>query len=411
MYDLAIIGAGVAGIACAKIAAKYGFKILLLEENREAFGGTCLNKGCIPTKFFLNSSKLNKNWQEIFKEKNEVIEKIKTPCLNYLKNKGVEIVWGQTSFLDEHTLKINGKEKAARNIIVACGSTPAKILDYDKAIFAQELFSQPTIPEKFLIVGAGSAGVELASLLNGLGKTVCVVEKEKTILPSFDCYLTSRLRIILQKKGIKIETEKDALIKNYEEFDMIISSVGRVPNIKDLGMEKIGLSQNANGWIKTDEFMKTNLEGIYACGDITGKKLLAYVAEYQAGICIKNIMNTKDAEDYSGIPECVFSSPQIAQVGILEDEARAKNLKYRVIKSNFLKFSSSYVYNDNDGFIELLVNEEDRIIGAGIISLFAAELINILSLCIKNNLTLSDLKKNVFIHPTLSEIIPLLLLV
>jgi dihydrolipoamide dehydrogenase len=189
----------------------------------------------------------------------------------------------------------------------------------------------------------------------------------------------------------------------------VIVSVGRTPNTKNLGIVKIGLSVNSAGWIKTDKYMRTNLKNIYACGDITGKKLLAYVAEAQAEVCVNNILKKKMEEDYCGIADCVFSLPQIARVGISEEEAKNKNIKHKVIRSNFLKFSSSYVYSDSGGFIQVIVNKRDRIIGASVISNAASELISIFSLVIKNKLKAKDLKKSFFIHPTLSEIIPLFL--
>ncbi len=236
-----------------------------------------------------------------------------------------------------------------------------------------------------------------------------MIEKEERILPLFDSYLVSRLKIILQRKGIKIETGKDVKDYNLDNFDLIISAVGRVPNSKSLDIETLKLEKSPGGWIKTDQYLRTNLKNIYACGDITGKMLLAYVAEYQAHLCIDNISGKKRKENYKGIGECVFSSPSIAKVGMSEDEAKSKGIKYDLIQSNFMKFSSSYVYGDGDGFIRIIIDKRKRIIGAGIISQVAGELINMLSLCIKNKLTVDDLKKNVFIHPTLSEIIPQLL--
>ncbi|MDD4183047.1 MAG: dihydrolipoyl dehydrogenase, partial [Candidatus Omnitrophica bacterium] len=151
-----------------------------------------------------------------------------------------------------------------------------------------------------------------------------------------------------------------------------------------------------------------NIKNIYACGDVAGKRLLAYVAEAQAQVCIDNIMGRKENMDYLSIADCVFSIPQIAKIGILEAEAKEKNLKYKIFKTNFLKFSSSYVYDDQNGFIQVIAGEGDKIIGASIISNQAAELINIFSYAIYNNLTIGSFKKCFFIHPTLSEIIPAL---
>ena len=400
MYEVAIIGAGAAGIACAKKALKAGLRTLLIEEGKESLGGTCINRGCIPTKFFLKSSHTHGGtWLDSFKGSREVIKKIKAPLIPFLEKQGLNMLWGKARFLDKNSLDVAGTTIAAKNMIIATGSSPKAIISNPK----------DTIGDKILIVGAGYIGLEVASVLRNFGKDVSLIEKEEQILPSFDSYLAQRLRVILERKGIKIETGKDIKDYNLDNFDLVISAVGRVPNLEGLDTEAINLAKSPGGWVKTDKYLQTNLKGVYACGDITGKKLLAYVAGYQAHICVNNIKGKKQSQEYKGLSECVFSSPSLAKVGILEDEAKLKGIKYKVIKSNFMKFSSSYVYGDSDGFIEILVDKRKRIIGAGIISQAAGELISILSLCIKSNLKVDDLKRCVFIHPTLSEIIPQLL--
>jgi dihydrolipoamide dehydrogenase len=409
MYDLAIIGAGPAGIACAKQALKKKLKVILLEKNQDFFGGTCLNFGCIPLKTLLNLSKKEKNWQKILEIKNEVVEKIKRPLLDYL-TKLIDIRWGGVCFLDRNTLKVDKEIIKAKNIVIACGSLAKEIEKRSNTIIAEELLKRKDLPNKILIVGAGFIGLEFASLLNNLGKEVYLIEKEEQILPFFgERDLVKRLRIILERKGIKIQTNKDLFSLDLDEFELVIFCGGRKPNIGGLGAERIGLSLSEEGFVLTDGFLRTNLENIYACGDITGKKMLAYTAEYQASLVVKNITEEQSEEDYSVLPECVFSLPQIAKVGILEEEAKKKNISYRLIKSNFLKFSASFSYQDQDGFIKVYLDENDCIIGASIISHYACELINIFSLIIKNHLTLKDLAKSTFIHPTVSEIIPLLL--
>jgi len=409
MYEVAIIGAGAAGITCAKEALKAGLRTVLIEERKESLGGTCINKGCIPAKFFLKSSLLAKSWLDSFTGSQKVIEKIKSPLLSFLEKQGLDAVWGRARFLDKNSLDVAGTPISAKKIIIATGSSPRTIINNSKVIFAEDLFSKDVIGSKILIIGAGYIGLEVASALKNFGKDVNLVEKEEQILPSFDSYLAQRLRVILERKGIKIETGKDVKDCDLDNFDLVISAVGRVPNLEGLDTKAINLAKSPGGWVKTDKYLRTNLKSIYACGDITGKKLLSYVAEYQAHICINNIKGKKQREEYKGLSECVFSSPSLAKVGILEDEAKLKGVKYEVIKSNFMKFSSSYVYGDTDGFIEVLIDKRKRIIGAGIISQAAGELISILSLCIKNSLKVDDLKRCVFIHPTLSEIIPQLL--
>jgi len=405
MYDLAIIGSGPAGITCAKKALKHKLKTVIIEKDPQLLGGVCLNQGCIPTKFLLKASNNGRSWEDCTNGSQELIKKIKSPLIASLEKQGISFSWGTASFLNNQTLKVEGREIKARYIIVAGGSAPKNLINHSKVVFAQDLFNLKNLPDKILIAGAGAVGIEFGCLLQNFKKDVLLIEKENRILPGFDSYLSQRLQVILRRRGLNIKTAQNITEYNLDDFDLVVSALGRKPNIESLQLENAGIHLDENGWINTDKFTRTNVENVFTCGDINGKKLYAYTAEYQAEICIKNIMGKTEEEDYRGLPECVFSCPQIAQAGILEAEAKQKNIKYTVIKSNFLKFSSAYVYGDTDGFIKLIFDEQERIIGAGIISELAAELINMLSLCIKNNLKLSDIKKCQFIHPTLSEII------
>ncbi|MBU1112686.1 MAG: NAD(P)/FAD-dependent oxidoreductase [Candidatus Omnitrophica bacterium] len=408
MYDLAIIGAGPAGIAAARAARSAGLKTVLFERSQDSFGGTCLNRGCIPTKFLLHNSKSGQSWSQLKAQLKETIGKIKSPLLDSLKKNGLDIVFGQVIFQDKNTLDCKGRKFSAKNIIIASGSVPKNIFKSGSVVLAEEIFSRPDLADQVLIVGAGYIGIELASLLNSLGKRVRLIEKEDDILLGFDSQLTRRLRVILEKRGIVIETGVDSAKFDFDRFGLVVSATGRTANLDSLNIENSQVSIDKQGWIRTDEYLRSSQGHIYACGDVTGKKLLAYVAEYQGNLCVKNITGKNIREDYFGLPEAVFSKPQIARVGLLEKEAEARGIKITIIKSNFLRFSSSYVYGDTDGYIKVLVDQQGKIIGAGIISETAAELINTVSLAIKNGLKLDDLKQSLFIHPTISEIIPLL---
>lgn len=408
MYDVAIIGAGPGGISCAKEASLLGLKTILIDKDPLFFGGTCLNVGCIPAKYLINHSKYTKSWKDLFDGKNNTVEKIKTPLLNQLKNQKIEIVWADAKIIDKNTISLGEQKIEAKNIVIATGSSPRTITADKKVLPAQEIFNQPVLGNRFLIIGAGYIGVETASLLHLLGKDVFLIEKESRILPFADESLAKRLRVVLEKKRIKIKTNDDVANYNLDDFDMVLSAVGCTPNTKDLGLENAGVDLK-DGWVETDDFLKTSVNNIYACGDVTGKKALAYVAEYQGRICAQNIAGKSSKQDLENIPECVFSVPQLAQVGLAVSDAKAKNIPHRIIRSNFLRFSSSYVYGDTDGFIQVIVGEDDRILGAGIISNFAADLANALSICIRTKLKASDLGDAVLIHPVISEILSLVM--
>ncbi|MCF7907765.1 MAG: NAD(P)/FAD-dependent oxidoreductase [Candidatus Omnitrophica bacterium] len=408
MYDLAIIGAGPAGISAAKSALAAGLKSILIDKSENAFGGVCLNQGCIPTKFFIQNSNSSKSWSDLLVLKQALIEKIKLPIIGSLKKQGLDIIFGEASFVDKNTLAVNGEKVLAKNIIIASGSLSKDIFKSSKTISVESVLDQKILADNILIIGAGYVGVELSSLLHKFGKKVLLIEKENQILPSFDSQLSSRLEVILKRQGVELETGVDANKYDFSKFSMIVQAVGRSPSLEGLKLENAAVLVDGNGWIKTDNYLKTSQDNIYACGDVIGKRLLAYVAEYQGRLAVDNISGKNILEDYSGLPECVFSQPQLAKVGILEAEAKLEGINFKVIKSNFLKFSSAHVYDDSDGFMKVLIDDQGKIIGAGIISKHAGELISIFSLCIKNQLNLNDLKKCLFIHPTLSEIIPLL---
>lgn len=408
-YDLAIIGAGAAGIACAKEAIKYNFKTILIERQIESFGGTCLNKGCIPTKFLINNALPDADYAQVFKNKNLIIEKVKLPLQSYFQKNKIETAYGEALLVDSNHIDVSGRRLTAKNIIIATGSLPKKIFDYSNLIVPEDFFSLSGLPKKVLIIGAGYIGIEFASMLAGFGCLVVVAEQEGNILSSFEYSLTSRLRQILEKKGIVINTGVNAKDYNPKDYDLVICAVGRYSNIKSLGLDKAGVLLDEKGWVKTDKSLRTNVPSIYACGDVNGHRLLAYAAEYQAQVCLQNIAGKNILEDYSGFADCVFCRPQIAKVGITAEEASAAGIKFRVVKSNFMRFSAAYAHSDIDGFMQILVDDSDRIIGAAIVSRLASELISIFSLCLKNGITAKVLAGSTFIHPALSEIIPLLL--
>ncbi|MCM8823172.1 MAG: NAD(P)/FAD-dependent oxidoreductase [Candidatus Omnitrophica bacterium] len=405
MYEVAIIGGGAAGIELAKQCGKNKLSSVVIDYSLDNLGGTCLNKGCIPTKYYLNISRYNNNLRELYENKNNIVLSIKKLAFDYLRKQGIEFIWGKARLSDSHTILVDSKKIEARYIVIATGSKPYSPIEPSREIiFAEDIFSFPQLPDKFLVIGGGAVGLEIACILNNLGRKVTIVEKENSILPNFDCSITQRLKLILEKKGINFNLAQDIKNYNLKDFDMVILACGRVPNVEDLGLDVLGIVCQ-NSWIKTDERLRTNIPNIYSCGDVIGEKLYAYAGLHQARVCVDNILGKHSYKDYLGLAQCVFTQPNLATVGILEEEAKSKNIKYKVVKSNFLPFSSSYVYLDTQGFIEVLFDEDEKIIGAGIISHLASELISIFSLAIRYGFTISELRKATFIHPTISEII------
>lgn len=408
MYDLAIIGAGAAGIEAARYAFIYKLKAVLIERNQEHFGGVCLNKGCIPAKFYLSHSKHTVSLRDMFNKKDAMVNSLKDNTLKYLRKQGVDIVWGRAHFINDTTLSVDGAKINARHVLIATGSLPRTVLvpENKKIIVAEDIFSFETLPQKFVIVGAGSIGMEMACILRNLDKEVLVVEKEERILCRFDPRLTQRLRVLLERKGINIRTSTDINEIKLDAFDMVLLATGRIAATSMLNLASAGITLSPSGVINVDQSMRTHTVNIYACGDVASSKMYAYTAQYQARLSIESIVGHPVECEYTGIPECVYTIPQLAQVGIREQEARDHHIPIEVKEASFVKFSSSHVYGDTQGYIKVIIDKHNYIRGAAILSRWAAELISIFSLTIRAGLTLNSLKECIFLHPTLSEIIP-----
>lgn len=410
-YQLAVIGAGPAGYFAALKAAGLGVKTLLIEK--EHLGGTCFNKGCIPAKFIINSighlSFLNKtvsagltlDYQKVFQEKNSKISSLNKAMLEFLKKSRVDIMFGRASISDNQQVEVNGESIQADNILIACGSKPScfKGIPENKILFAEDFLSSKNIPdfENILIIGAGAIGIEMAFVFKHLGRKVTIVEREENILPFMDREISRRYEILLKQEGITVFKGKSFEDLDLNVFDKILVSVGRKPD--SLGLPEDFLT--SRGWVKAGPDFKV-ADRIYACGDILGRDMFAYTAQRQAEYIIGSIFDKQDFL-YNQYPICVFGLPQIAKVGLTQEQADEKGISYRVRKIYFRTSSSSLVYGDESGFGKIIIGENGQILGAHLISCLASELISFYTLAVNKNLTLKDLKEILLIHPTLSE--------
>ncbi len=409
MYDLAIIGAGAAGIEAAKQARARKLKTILIERGKPSFGGVCLNQGCIPTKFYLERSQAALSpISELKKAKDDLVTGFKKAVLSYLKQAGLDIVWGQAEFSGPRSLVVDSKKIEATNILIATGSLPVApcLPDRKKIFFAEEIFSLPDIPQRVGIVGGGAIGMEIACLLKRLGRAVTVMEKEDRILSGFDQRLVQRLRQLLEKDGIRIKTSACFSPGETDDYDIVLLAAGRKSVVKDLKLSAAGITPDAAGRIKVDRLMRSEVPHIFACGDVASEKMYAYLAEYQARCCVNTIAGRESACEYRGIPECVYTLPQLARVGLDESQAAQQGIKVTVKQSSFARFSSAHVYGDVQGFVKVLIDEKGALRGATILSRRAAELISLFSLAIRQNISSADLQEAVFLHPSLSEIMP-----
>ncbi|HHZ03070.1 MAG TPA: dihydrolipoyl dehydrogenase [Tissierellia bacterium] len=439
-YDIIIIGGGPGGYPAAIYAAKNKAKVAIVE--RDEFGGTCLNRGCIPTKTFIKSANLytefknckrfgitvsdvNFNWDEILKNKNNVVRGLTKGVQALLKGNGVDIYKGNALLLNENTVKVTGKKEeliTGANIIIATGSKPSTVpiegVDLDGVITSNEALELKELPKSLAIIGGGVIGVELAYVFNSFGVDVTVIEMLPEILPRQDLDAIKVLKASLIKRGIniltdtqltKIEKEKGQLKVNYQTnkgegsitVDKVLMSIGRKAELDVLN----GLPVNVNKTgIVVDDYLRTNIPNIYAVGDVIGKVMLAHVATYQAIIAVKNILGQNTKMDYKVIPSCIYTNPEIASVGLTEEEAKERYGSLKVGKFPFAASGKAKTIGETEGFVKIICEEKyNEIIGVHIVGPHATELIAEAALAMKMECTAEELVDTIHAHPTLSE--------
>lgn len=422
MFDLCVIGSGWAGFNAALRAAELGASVCLIEKDK--LGGVCLNRGCIPTKALANSSKIfshlkdasdfgievkdySANFQKIQEYKTRVIEKLSSGILFHLKSKKVQIINAEARISSQNEIIAGEQKIQAKHIIIAAGSRPTElpILKFDgkRVISSDEILELNSVPRNLLIVGGGVIGCEFASIFSAIGTEVTIVELLDRLLPLEDKEISQKIETIFKKKGIKFNTQTN--IENFpkEGFEKILVCVGRTPNTENLGLEDAGVKTEKKR-ICVNNFLETNIPNIYAIGDCVGRKMLAHVASYEAIVAAENIFSRKREVKYSAIPNCIFTDPEVASVGLSEEEALRQGLSIKTNKFNFLSSGMAHILGETEGFIKLIANAKTKeILGASIIGPKATELIAVLTLCIRKGLKLEDIYDTIFAHPTLSE--------
>lgn len=421
-YDLIVIGAGWAGFTAAIKAKESGKRVALVE--RDLVGGTCLNRGCIPTKALIQSAKIfslikksksfgieaqvpSINFSEIQSRKDKLIQQLRQGMLFRLK--GVDVLVGAARLISADALKIGDKNITTGAILIATGSKPAQLKDLrfdgQKIISSDEILNLGSIPKSLLIIGGGVIGCEFAGLFSVFGSVVTIVEKLPQLLPGVDKDLAKKLELSYKKKGIKVNTGADALSVDFNSFDKVLLCIGRAPGTGDLGLEGLGVELE-RGRIKVDEYLKTNIPNIYAAGDCTGKVMLAHYAAYQGEIAVHNIFNPGSMikADNQAVPSCIFTDPEIAAVGFDETAAQEKGFKIKIHKFDFLASGMARIQEETEGFIKIISDESSgSVLGASIMGPKATELIAVLAVAVTNSLNVTQLKKTIFAHPTLSE--------
>ncbi|MGI6286658.1 dihydrolipoyl dehydrogenase [Neomoorella humiferrea] len=441
-YQIAIIGGGPGGYVAAIRAAQLGAKVVVVEQ--DALGGTCLNRGCIPTKALLAGAALIKGIQgaaafgidvtsyrvdygRLAARKDAVVKQLNQGIAFLFKKNKVDLIKGRGYLKGPGRVAVTTAEGAvedieAENIILATGSEPALLtsLGYNgsSVVTSNEALAWTEVPGELLIIGGGVIGCEFASLFAVLGSKVTIVEMMPTILPMIDVEISRRFSMLLKKAGVEIKTKAQITEVREEggrvratladgqtiEADKVLISIGRRFNTRDLGLEEAGIELGPKGEVIVDEYMRTNVPGIYAVGDITNKVQLAHVASAQGLAAVATIMGRPTKVNYDAVPSCIYTLPEIAGVGLTKEAAEERGLKVKVGKFPFQASGKALCSGETEGMVKIIAEaESDRILGVFIMGPHATELIAEGALAVNKGITAGELAATIHAHPTLSE--------
>ncbi|MED4227875.1 dihydrolipoyl dehydrogenase [Neobacillus cucumis] len=445
MASIVIIGGGPAGYVAAITAAQQGHEVTIIDQG--PLGGTCLNEGCMPTKALLESAGVyNKlqnasefgirlpsgcieiDWNAVQGRKNKIVSTL-VQGIQYLMSKNkVKVVKGSASFLTSRVLRIehNGKQEeiTADKVIIAAGSEPIQLpfapFDGDWIIHSGQAISLQSIPSSLLIVGGGVIGCEFASIFSRLGTKVTIVEMADQLLPGEDKDVAAILHKELENDGVTIypstrlkdlnKDQKKAFFENDKglhelESDLVLVSIGRKPRVNSLGLENIGIDFTRQG-IVVNEQMQTNMPNIYACGDVIGGIQLAHVAFHEGTVAALNACGLDAQVNYRAVPRCIYTSPEIASVGLTEKQAIDQYGDIRVGEFPFSANGKALISNEQAGKVKVLVEPEyGEIVGVSIVGPHATELIGQGTVMLHAELTTDTMEQFIAAHPSLSEAI------
>jgi len=444
--DVVIIGGGVGGYVAAIKGAQLGLKVALIEKDK--IGGICLNHGCIPTKslassaqiweyiknasqYGLSADNISFDFNKIIERKDKIVNRLTLGVQNLLKARKVHVIGGTAELNSPTEIKVhrnNDKEEIlkTKNVIIATGSAVRKIniegIDHKNIIDTNEALVLKALPKKMLIVGAGYSGVEFASIFNSFGVEICVMDLLKRILLPVDDEIANSLLGILKKQGInfslnskldKIVSKGDGLsvnIKSKEEekemaFEKVLLSTGRVPDFGGLNIQGLGIELENEG-IKVDKYMRTNVPGIYAVGDVVAKKMLAHIATAQGQVAVQHIAGIDRPMSYRVIPFCVFTNPEVASVGYNENEGREEFSEINIFRFPYRANGKALGMDEKEGYVKMIANAKDnQVVGIHIVGAHASDLIAEATLAIQQRCTAADIAETIHAHPTLPETI------
>lgn len=442
-FDIAIVGSGPGGYVAALKAAQGGARVAMIE--REELGGTCLNVGCIPSKALLASAErlhelrnsaalgirvdgeVGFDYTAVLNHKERTVRQLRAGVDALLRSNGVQIVQGQAQFLAPDCLQIGTAQSdqvSARNIIIATGSTEARPpipgLDTPGIVGSRQALSLPAPPASLTIVGGSALGCEFASIFSHFGSKVTIVEALPRLLPVEDTDLGKGLARIFERQGIAVKTgTRVARFEPIEagvrttvshgdreeslDSEMVLTAIGRVPYTEGLGLERVGVRTERNA-IVVDDAMRTTVPGIWAIGDVTGRIQLAHVASAQAEVAVSNILGESRQMDYSCVPSCVYTIPQVSSVGLSEERARLEHPGVRVGTFPFQAIGRAIASRNTEGFVKIVADQAwGRVLGVHILHSRASDLIEEAVLAMRLESSIEDIVAAIHPHPTFGE--------
>jgi pyruvate/2-oxoglutarate dehydrogenase complex dihydrolipoamide dehydrogenase (E3) component len=443
-FDLGVLGGGAAGLTITAGAAQLGAKTLLVEKE-PALGGDCLHYGCVPSKTLIKTAKVYHeinhavkfglpqveikpvDFQQVSNRIRSVISVIqKHDSVERFCSLGARVEFGQAEFIDEHSIRLHGKTYSAKTWAIATGSSPASPpfdgLDNVSYLTNKDIFYLDKLPVSMIILGGGPIAIEMAQAFNRLGTRVNVIQRSGQILSKEDKDMADTVMARLSEEGVNFvldssivkikerDGRKQVTFKNNEgeietvSAQTLLVAMGRAPNTKGLGLENIGLTYSNKG-IEIDNRLRTNHKHIYAAGDITGKYQFTHAAGYEGGIVISNaIFHLPRKVDYTFLPWCTYTSPELASIGLNEKGATAAGIKYSVWSEEFRNNDRSLAEGEETGWIKMLLDEKEKTIGVQILGPSGGDLLGEWAAILNGKVKLSTLAGAVHPYPTLAEI-------